>query len=76
MKEKRPISEQLQEKLWSVPNVTDLRDMIYKSSDKFGNKAAFEIKNKDGKIEKISYAQLKQDVVSLGTSLMRTRAYR
>lgn len=75
MKEQRPIFEQLEEKLWKVPNITDLRDMIFKSSDKFGNKAAFEVKNNDGKIEKISYSQLKQDVVSLGTGLMRAWAY-
>ena len=76
MKELKTISEQLQEKLWKVPYVTDLRDMIFNSSDKFGNKVAFETKNRNGKIEKISYAQLKKDVVSLGTGLMRTWAYR
>lgn len=70
MKTEKNISEQLQEKLWKVHNVTDLRDMVFKSSDMFADKPAFEIRNKDGKIEKISYNQLKQDVVSLGTGLI------
>lgn len=75
MKKQKTIREQLQEKLWKVPNVTDLRDMVFKSADKFGNKPAFEVRNKDGKIDKISYNQLKQDVVYLGTGLMRTWSY-
>lgn len=50
MKEEKTISEQLQEKLWKVPEVTDLRDMIFKSADKFGNKAAFEVRVEERKV--------------------------
>lgn len=75
MKVETNISEQLKEKYWKVPEVSDLRDMIFKSADKFGNKAAFEIRDKEGKIQKISFLQLKQDVIALGTGLIRTWSY-
>ena len=70
MKDNRPISEQLKEKLWKVPEVIDLRDMIFKSAQRYGNKAAFELKNSDGLLYKLSYNQLKDDVTNLGTGLI------
>ncbi len=70
MKEQKNISEQLKEKYWKVPEVTDLRDMIFHSAKTFGRKAAFEIRNNDGKIESVSYIQLKEDVASFGTKLI------
>ena len=70
MKESKTISEQLKEKLWKVPEVVDLRDMILKSAKTYGEKAAFELKNEDGSLYKISYNQVKKDVISLGTGLL------
>ena len=64
------IADELKTKYWKVPFVTDLKDMIYKSCEKYGKKTAFEIKNDNGNIVKISYNRLKQDVVHFGTSLI------
>ena len=65
-----PISEQMKDKYWKVPNVTDLRDMIFNSAKTYGDKAAFELKDKDGNHYFVSYNELKQDVIALGTGLM------
>lgn len=70
MKEQKTLSEQLKEKLWKVPEVTDLRDMIFQSAERFGNKAAFELRGQDNKLYSISYNELKQDVIALGTGLI------
>ncbi len=70
MKEQETIAMQLKEKYWKIPEIKDLRDMVFKSAERYGKKAAFEIKNKDGKIEPISFLQLKDDVISLGTELL------
>ncbi len=70
MKDQKTISEQLKEKLWKVPEVVDLRDMILKSAERYGEKAAFDLKSKDGSLYKVSYNQLKKDVISLGTGLL------
>lgn len=66
----KSISEQMEKKYWKVPNVTDLRDMIFNSAKTYGNKAAFELRGKDGNLYNISYNQLKDDVVALGTGLI------
>ena len=32
----KPICEQMKDKYWKVPNVTDLRDMIFNSAKTYG----------------------------------------
>ncbi len=66
----KPIYEQMKDKYWKVPIVTDLRDMIFHSASVYKDKAAFELKDSNGKLYTISYNELKQDVVSLGSGLM------
>ena len=66
----KPIYEQMKEKYWKVPTVTDLRDMIFNSAKTYGDKAAFELKKQDGSLYTVSYNELKQDVISLGTGLI------
>lgn len=64
------IADELKTKYLQVHNVSDLKDLIYSSGERYGKKAAFEVKDSTGKIVKISYNKLKQDVISLGTSLL------
>ena len=64
------IADELKTKYMQVPNVSDLKEMIYASAARYGKKAAFEVKDSTGKIVKIGYDKLKQDVISLGTSLL------
>ena len=61
--------EILEKKLFSVPNITDLKDMLYKSANKFKNKFAFKVKDATGKIYGITYEKFRNDVEALGTAL-------
>ena len=65
-----PICEQMKDKYWKVPTVTDLRDMIFNSANTYGDKAAFELKDNNGNHYFVSYNELKRDVVALGTGLI------
>ncbi len=64
------LAEQMQNKFHTTNKITDLKDMLYKSTEKFGNKIAFKLKNSNGNIYKISYSKFKKDVISLGTKLI------
>ncbi len=64
------IAEQLKEKYHKTEEVTNLKDMLYRSGDIYRNRTAFKKKNKNGEIEAVTYEQFKNDVVSLGTSLI------
>lgn len=70
MKEKLPVAEQLKKKYHKTEEVTNFKEMLYRSADIYRSRTAFKLKDKDGKIVAISYEQFKNDVVSLGTSLL------
>ena len=61
----------LEKKLFCVPNITDLKDMLYKSATKFKNKFAFKLKDTTGKIYGVTYEKFKNDVEALGTSIAK-----
>ena len=71
MKNNLPIAEQLKEKYHKVEEVTNFKEMLYRSASIYKTRTAFKVKNKEGKIESITYEQFKNDVVSLGTSLLK-----
>ena len=71
MKNDLPISEQLKKKYHKVEEVQDLKEMLYRSSSIYKSRTAFKVKDKDGKIKSITYEQFKNDVVFLGTSLLK-----
>lgn len=71
MKNDLPISEQLKEKYHKVEEVTNFKEMLYRSASIYKTRTAFKVKNKEDKIESITYQQFKNDVVSLGTSLLK-----
>ncbi|MDD4189125.1 MAG: AMP-binding protein [Eubacteriales bacterium] len=58
-------------KIYEVRNITDLKDLLNQSSELFGDKSAFYIKGKDDKYFNITYSEFKNDVDSLGTSLVK-----
>ncbi len=64
------IAEQLREKYHKTEEVTNLKDMLYRSGDIYRNRTAFKRKNENGEIETVTYEQFKNDVVHLGTSLI------
>lgn len=61
----------LEKKLFSVPNITDLKDMLYKSANKFKNKFAFKLKDATGKIYGITFEKFKNDVEAFGTAIAK-----
>lgn len=63
--------EILEKKLFCVPNITDLKDMLYKSANKFKNKFAFKLKDATGKIYGVTYEKFKNDVEALGTAIAK-----
>ena len=65
-----PVYEQLKKKYHKTEEVTNFKDMLYRSSDIYRSRTAFKRKDKDGKIFSTTYAEFKNDVVYLGTSLI------
>ena len=70
MKEKLTVSEQLKKKYHKTEEITNFKQMLYRSSDIYRSRTAFKQKDKDGNIYSINYEQFKNDVVYLGTSLI------
>ena len=56
--------------LYEVRKIRDLRDMLYQSVQKYGEKAAFLVKeSRDGEYVPISFSQFGRDVDGFGTAL-------
>lgn len=70
MKENLPIAEQLKEKYHKTEEVTNFKDMLYRSADIYRSRTAFKAKDEKGNIISLTYEQFKNDIVSLGTSLI------
>lgn len=64
------LSEKLKKKYHKALEVTDLKDLLYKSATRYTRRPAFKLKDKVGNIYKVTYQKFKQDVVALGTSLI------
>lgn len=60
----------LKTKYFKVHTVTDLKDLLYQSAKRYKNRTAFKLKDKSGKIFDVKYTRFKDDVESLGTSLI------
>ena len=71
MKTNLPISEQLKLKYHKTTEVTNFKDMLYNSSENFKSRTAFKEKNENGNIISITYEEFKNDVVYLGTDLIK-----
>ncbi len=71
MSQKLTISEQLKNKYHKTEEVTNFKEMLYRSADIYRSRTAFKKKNSDGKVISITYEEFKNDVVYLGTSLIK-----
>lgn len=71
MKKNLNTAEQLKKKYHKTEEVTNLKDMLYRSGTLYCSRTAFKIKDNEGKIKTITYEQFKNDVVYLGTSLIK-----
>ena len=70
MNKNEPVYRQLARKYHKTEEVTNFKDMLYRSGDIYRSRTAFKRKGKDGKIYSTTYAEFKNDVVYLGTSLI------
>ena len=71
MKTNLPISEQLKLKYHKTVEVTNFKDMLYRSSENFKSRTVFKEKDENGNIISITYEEFKNDVVYLGTDLIK-----
>ena len=59
-------------KLYPVEKITDLKDMINKSAEKYGDKPAFKYRGeKEGEFRYITYREFLDDINGLGTQLIK-----
>ena len=70
MKEKISVAEQLKKKYHKTEEVTNFKEMLYRSADIYRSRTAFKLKDEKGNIININYEQFKNDIVSLGTRLI------
>ena len=71
MKNNLSIAEQLKLKYHKTTEVTNFKDMLYNSSENFKSRTAFKLKDENGNIISITYEEFKNDVVHLGTDLIK-----
>ncbi|MBQ9297961.1 MAG: AMP-binding protein [Clostridia bacterium] len=71
MNTKPELVQKLESKYMKTYEITDLKDMLLKATDKFSNKPAFKVKDENGKIQKISYKQFLEDVKAVGTAMIK-----
>ena len=70
MKNNLSVAEQLKKKYHKTEEVNNFKEMLYRSADIYRSRTAFKVKDKKGNIISINYEQFKNDIVSLGTSLI------
>ena len=71
MKNNLNVAEQLKLKYHKTNEVTNFKDMLYNSAENFKSRIAFKLKDENGKIVSITYEEFKNDVVYLGTDLIK-----
>lgn len=60
----------MSKRLYEYTEITDLKDMLKKSGEKYADKIAYKIKKEDGKYKNISHKHVREMVSSLGTALI------
>ena len=68
---KKSLAEKLKKKYHKAIEITDLKDLLYKSASRFTRRTAFKLKDKIGNIYKVTYEKFKADVMALGTALIK-----
>ena len=71
MKENLNIAQELKKKYHKTEEITNFKQMLYRSADIYRSRIAFKLKDENGKIYGVTYEQFKNDVIYLGTSLIK-----
>ena len=58
------------ERLYEYMKITDLKDMLKKSGEKYGKNIAYKLREEEGKYKLITHEQVRKMVDGLGTSLI------
>lgn len=70
MKNDLSVAEQLKKKYHKTVEVTNFKDMLYRSSNLYRSRTAFKVKDENGNIKSITYEEFKNDVIYVGTCLL------
>lgn len=60
----------MEKNVYDHVKITDLKDMLEKTGELYGDKIAYTIKNKDGSYKKITHSEVRNMINSLGTALI------
>ena len=60
----------MNKKIYEYTEITDLKDMLKKSGEKYEDKIAYQIRKEDGSYKKITHKQVRQMIDALGTALI------
>lgn len=61
----------MREAIYKIQEITDLKDMLKKTVEKFGDRPAYVFKTEEvGKFKEITYNEFKNDIDGLGTALI------
>lgn len=70
MEKNIPIKEKLVKKYHKCEQVSEFKEMLYRSSEIYGSRTAFKLKDENDHIYSVTYKEFKEDVVNLGTYLI------
>ena len=70
MKNNLSVAEQLKKKYHKTEEVTNFKDMLYRSGDIYRSRTAFKVKDENDNIKKVTYEEFKNDVIYVGTCLL------
>ncbi len=60
----------MSERIYEYMKITDLKDMLKKSGEKYADKIAYQIKLGEGKYKSITHKEVREDIDALGTALI------
>lgn len=60
----------MSEKLYDYIEITDLKDMLKKSGEKYANQIAYQIKIEEGSYQNITHKEVREMIDALGTALI------
>ena len=60
----------MNERLYEYIEITDIKDMLNKTKDLYGDKTAYKIKIEEGKYITFSHKEVREMVDALGTELI------
>ena len=60
----------MNERLYDYMKITDLKDMLKKSGEKYGDRIAYKIRAGEGKYKTISHKEIRDMINGLGTALI------